>query len=752
MADKKIKNLCALAIAAVTFVYRFYLMTMNTFPPGADIGLHESVINSILGGKTSLFFNYYQMGGEVSATNPGYHIFTAFVMSMTGLQGYVAQAVVASFFSALLVLAAFLIVRQVWGEVAGFIVATLVTFSASDIIILSWGGYPNIVALTLIPVVFYLFLQPSKMSSRSYLAVASILIGSIFLTHVFSALVFVTIMVLTLLVCAVFSKKTGLSKKQAISWLMPIGFGVLLVSPYLVNVVPLYFGSASTVTGAVSETSQAVLETSLIPLEIIGLSLIPIILFFVFSKFRNGKFLTIPAVFFACWILVPALSTQTYLLGVYLDYQRFLYFLALPAIVSVGLVIASVPNALSRAAKMLRDLGRLKIKMKPAFNVSKRAWSAILLTVLVVGVLFTPLFSLPNVAVAQADFFQVMNSQEYQAIQWVENNTPVGSVCVADAEFGWWLSGFAERPTLSAVNPQYLILQREIAPAAVATNLLKADYLVDNGLIQVEQAGAYANDNTHEILAMLNNSYVYPTVFSLNDTQIKLLYTQNGVSRQVSLADFNQTATQVISNPDNASFLITRENPFLTVTEEITIFKGVSYAEVSLLLQNCSASISLDWLQLPFQSRGFPLQHGDSIAVVDGALHEITQIVFPSGELGSDVVMQQNPSSYELIYNLQGNASSRVGFYVGLSQYNPEASSNQPSFWYSLIENNSKTFLAKTSNLPLNCFDYQQAISQWNISYIAVRDFSQIPRFTDNPMFTLVFKNSQVAIFKVNKS
>ena len=94
-----------------------------------------------------------------------------------------------------------------------------------------------------------------------------------------------------------------------------------------------------------------------------------------------------------------------------------------------------------------------------------------------VVVLFTPLFSLPNDGVAQANYFQVMNPTEYQAIQWVKANTPVGSVCVADAEFGWWLSGFAQRPTLSAVDPQYLILQHEIGQATVATDLLTADYI-----------------------------------------------------------------------------------------------------------------------------------------------------------------------------------------------------------------------------------------------------------------------------------
>lgn len=629
MVEKRNRNLLLIIIFAGAFAYRFFLVTMNTYPPGADIGLHQSVIASITAAKPSFFYNYYQMGGGVSATNPGYHIFTAFLISMTGLQNYLAQALVASFFSAFLVISSFLLVRQVWSELAAFVVAILMAFSASDIIILSWAGYPNIVTLMLIPVVFYLFLHPSKLFSKSYIAVASVLIGAIFLTHVFSGFVFAGIALFALFICGLLSKKTGLTKKQAFSWLMPMGIGLLLVSPYIVNVIPTYFGPQSTIVDAASETVQAVLETRLAPIQIILLSLIPFFLFFAFSKFKKNKFLSVPAILFASWLLVPALGTQTYLFGVYLDYERFLYFLALPAIICLSLVITSLPNALSRMAQTLQKAANLKVSFKKAApKVSKRIATAVFLTALVILVLFTPLFSLPNAGIAQADYFQVMNSSEFQAIQWVKDNTSAGSVCVADAQFGWWLSGFAQRPTLSAVDPQYLILQHEIGPATVANDLLTADYIVNNGLIEIQQTGAYSNDNTHEILAVLNSSYVHPPIFMLNDTQISLLYRQNGSPQQLSLADFTQTSTTVESNANNASFIVTRQNELLKITEEITVFKGVSYAQISFVFQSCSGGVDFDWLQLPFQARGFPVQSGNSIGIVDNVLHEVNQLCF----------------------------------------------------------------------------------------------------------------------------
>ena len=72
-------------IFAFGFVYRMVLMLRETFPPGADIGLHNSIIHSITqGGNVDFLYNYYHMGGGSSVTFPGYHIFTSYLILVTG--------------------------------------------------------------------------------------------------------------------------------------------------------------------------------------------------------------------------------------------------------------------------------------------------------------------------------------------------------------------------------------------------------------------------------------------------------------------------------------------------------------------------------------------------------------------------------------------------------------------------------------------------------------------------------------------
>jgi hypothetical protein len=49
----------------------------------------------------------------------------------------------------------------------------------------------------------------------------------------------------------------------------------------------------------------------------------------------------------------------------------------------------------------------------------------------------------------------------------------------------------------------------------------------------------------------------------------------------------------------------------------------------------------------------------------------------------------------------------------------------------------------------MDTFDYQAALQQYSVSYIANRDFELNPKFANDPKFNLVFINTKVAIFKV---
>ena len=111
--------------------------------------------------------------------------------------------------------------------------------------------------------------------------------------------------------------------------------------------------------------------------------------------------------------------------------------------------------------------------------------------------------------------------------------------------------------------------------------------------------------------------------------------------------------------------------------------------------------------------------------------------------------MRENPNSYELVCNLDGKTSVQAQFYVGLSQYQAYPENTQTKYLQSLITSNKETYLHRVSNESIDFFDYKTAIEEWNISYIIIRNAATIPRLAKDSLFSLVFKNSEVAIFEV---
>jgi hypothetical protein len=779
MVETSNKKILLLLILAFAFVNRYLLMTWNIFPPGADIGLHQSIIYSIMPGHTTFVYNYYHMGGGASATNPGYHIFVAFIMLMTGIQDYVAQTLVVCLFSTFIVLATFIITREVWNESAAYIVAFLATISSGDIAMITWAGYPNVITLMLIPAIFFMYLQRHRFSTGSFLAVTSLLIGAVFLTHTFSALMFIAITATAAFFGIIFAKKIGISRTYFIPWLVPIVIGALTVSPYLYELAPLYFGAQGTVTGEVAAINQALLATRLVPVSIVFFSLIPFILVFLISKEYKHKFLTVPTLLFAAWIIVPALLTQSFLIHIYLDYNRFLYFLALPEIVFIGLLIDHGSRWLSIAIDYLMASVRnnpvqipqvhlyprlaklsLRLKQSEKYFDRKNIYAIFVVVFLVFCLLLLPVFTPPSVGIVETGFYQTMSLPEYQGVQWVRQNTPIGSVCVTDALYGWWLSGFAERPTLAAVSPQFLILAREYEPAKMATSLLDTDYVIDNGLFQLREDGAYVSRHNPMFLYKFNDTVDPFPFFHFNSSEITIMVRQGIALEQYDLNQLPPIGMHIQNTSDYATIFITRGNQLFNFTEETTVYSGVAFANMSMTMQS-NDGVSLDWARLVMHTKGQAINGTNTTALITTYNGLAGQLVFTKGQPATYPLTTDNPSALELDYNLQGSSKAEIQFYVGIYPFefplSYKTADEKATFLSEMIANrtdptNPVFYLNKIKDFPLDVFDYRSSIKDWNVSYIILRNPDQILRFTDDPMFTLAFINKDVTIVMVKPS
>jgi hypothetical protein len=108
----------------------------------------------------------------------------------------------------------------------------------------------------------------------------------------------------------------------------------------------------------------------------------------------------------------------------------------------------------------------------------------------------------------------------------------------------------------------------------------------------------------------------------------------------------------------------------------------------------------------------------------------------------------QNPCITELSYNLQGKSAAEIQILVGIYQVSENDIENPVSLNETLTVN-AQNPLEPSVSLPITTFDYKEAIQANSISYVANRDFELNPKFADDPEFSLVFINNEVAIFKV---
>ena len=764
------KYLLLFLVLAFSFVYRMLLMHWATYPPGADIGLHESIIHSItLSGNTNFLWNNYQMGGGLSLTFPGYHIFVSYVILITGMPDYLAHSLVVSFFSSFIVLCAYLITRTVWSKSAALIVAFLVAISRFDIEMLLWGGYPNVITLLLIPLTFYLYLQRDKLSLVPFLATTTLLSGAIFLTHSLSAVMFVGITFATVIFVSLFSKKIGVSKIHLLIWLLPIFLGAILVSPFLVEAAPAYLGANSeTFTGGVSDIRLALLSTRVLPLEWVIPLFACVIFFFLFSKKYKGNFFTVPAFLLTFWILVPMLFTQGYLVGIYTDYNRFLYFIILPIIILIGFGIDHGSGFFARITDTYLSLTKKqphtqkntnKLSSRLLSRLSrKNIYACFALSFLLFSFFVVPIFLTPFQGVTIQSFYQTMNDPRYEAIQWARQNTPVGSVFVSDAYYGWWFSGFAERPTLSAVDPQYLTLAREFEPAKVAKSLLDTDYMVDNGLIQVREDGGYIGRHNPVILAKLNWTYFPYSFLNFNNSKTKIQYRIGDSLQFLYVEQLPVKEMRMENDTEHATIVVEKGNSFLNYTQLTTVYKGVRFVNMSVTVESTVEDVSLDWVQFFVDSKGkvIPPMQNKTVGLLDEGVKAFGQLIFNEEQPDVEIVNGENPCILGLLYNLQGESKGEIQ--ISVSAYsvtndprfyqNPET---RADYFNEIINGNLNSSQEQVSDLPLDVFDYQKSMNDWNISYIACRDSELIPKFANDPAFSLVFINNDVAIFMVKK-
>ena len=740
-----------LAIFGFSFLFRAAIIFHNPYPPSSDVGLHGSIINLILDEGELPNWNPYHMGGEQLATPPGFHFFVSVLILFTGMPIVSAQLITATFFSSIIVFPAYLISKRIWrNKNAGLLAAFFASISALSIEMISWGGYTNILSLSLIIIIFYLFLRNVDKPSYRHLLMGTLLFGALIVTHTFSLSVVFPILVVYLVLLLI-GKLRKLREMRILNMLrffaVSVTLGIVAVSPWVLRVFNFYINASSegALTGGLDNRNLILANRTVSPI-LLTLIVVLIPAFFMLKASRK-RYVDRASLLLVAWFLVPVVMTQAYIVGIYTDYSRFMYFIDFPGIIiiSAGLLYLSryTSIAMNRVPKI--RLHRIK-KTLPliAFNV------------IIFIFITTSLWSIfPDEGMKRANFYSTIQQPEDTTLEWIKNYTPEDSILVSDHLYGWWLSGLAERPTLSAAGLEFLIYSHELEVAKSSQLLLDTNYHIDNGLIQVRDNGGYISKKDTEFSIEPWNGKSFP-IFNVQEAGVVFWYLQDTQEGELNviqtIAEMETIGTPIIIKNENSVTLIVQyEDELFTVNRTLVVKRGERFAELSydievkdeqthlyhimLTMYTGEGSLTFDWEEKSWygfyywnQVCGQVIFQGDIPSQIDYIEKERVETIFVY------------PTEQRTI-----NIKALVGVFDA-----------QDLNWHNEVEEKYREFLESPEKkeptaTSVSVWEYTEMIEKYGVSFVVCRDEEVYLKFSENPNFRLIFNSGNVAVFQVVK-
>jgi len=732
-------------IFIVAFLLRAGVLFRSEYPPSTDIGLHSSIIHLILDEGELPLWNPLHMGGEPLTNPPGYHFFASIIVLFTGIPLLAAQTLIAALFSSFAVFPTYIVSKKIWrSRGAGLLAAFLVTVSGLSLEILGWGGYPNVIALTLIVMIVSLLLENADNPHHSTLLAAALIFGSLTLTHPFSLFVLFSVLIayISLLLIGKPLKLWEKNDLHVIRFLLISAvLGALLTFPWLLRVSSFYLEmlSEAVFLGGMEANRNLILLNRRVDISVLVLVGAVIPTLFLLRASRR-KYVDSQSLLLVTWYVVPLVLTQAHIAGIFVDYSRFLYF-------------ADFPGFLILSAALLY-LFRYVLTAIKKFSVAKWNWSGraasqiVLPAILLMVYVISPSMITPMEALNRMNFYTSVNEPEAAAMTWIQHKTADSSILVSDHLYGWWLSGVAQRSTLSAVSPEFLLYPHEVEIAESALLLLDTDYCIDNGLIQVREDGGYLA--RHNPVFIINREQQLPySVFHFNEDETTIFVRRGEIDQVLDVSDVDAVETYLNLNSEDAAVLsMIRENSFLKVNKTVTVCHGVRFAELSFEIEATDEETSINWARLILHLRmGELMVNQQMIGLFDSAAMVVGQIVFKDLLPESKIYTRENPSSVEFLYSARNRTSVRIRLLVGLF----DVRDLMHEEILEMLDDVPEDHMRASGDSPLVVSSYRETLERLNIAFIVCRDQELYSKFSDNPEFQLVYCGWYVAVFEVVK-
>jgi hypothetical protein len=757
---KKIFEFAFAAVFSAVILVLFYsIISMNGLVLGNDPAVHLE--------KAQIFLQT----GEISLENLGwtpplFQILLAMLISFTGATSFTQlifiEKTLAVLIDWLLFLSVYLIGSKFFGKKIGGIAAVLLLFCVPMYELNLWGGYTTVLGLAFM---FLLFLYlPLAVKNSEYIVIAFMAAFSLVLSHQLTAFLTVLILPPIILFMLIKFRGRGTHLKALIAVILGGGIAFFLyyfqaMLPYLGVLVEHVFFAQKTMAYQIPATTLSAFMVNFGFVFIIAFAGIFIAFFNLRAKKEPLFFLILLLSF-----LVPLVLAESYLFGLYLPFQWFVYYLMPPMAVlaAVSLVFAA-DQVSSFYLKHRKSWKKFRLK-------------AVTVTVVaLVCLLFVFRFGTVYGKIMEGSvYYSTSDVKAYDAGVWLNTNYPGEATVVVTEVPGFWFTMFSDKSVIAATDP---VIERN----AIAEAVLALSYEMEHPLTLVkayEAKGAISDEN----YVSMNDVWKRVSYSSADGDTVS--YRENGVAHNdIKLSTFSRE--------------ITFEDDGMPKKLLISYSNGEVAVSQTVLMQNDSYPLEVTWTVSALRSditdvslyvsNFFDLQFSFLKAYLPGVLDWQNPWSKPSNTQGTNWSVV-NFSRSTLTDNYVGFYDEKDKVAFGLKfeelpdwgnvgalsdmqidavrfQYNfDKISANQTvSFTYQVLTFSQSSYPAMqqpselkslfdakpSATFEVSSRDYQDYIKQNNIQFI-VYDKNQLdPKIVNCKQLELIYSNDRYLIFKI---
>jgi hypothetical protein len=598
--ERNIEVAFIVVFSILIFTFFFFFLGANGLVLGNDPAVHLETAK------------YFLSTGSMPISSilwlpPLYHLALSTFIVFTGAATVDQQLLVMKAMTALmdwlLVFSVYFLAAKFFTKKTGVIAASLLLLCFPLYELNSWGGYTSILSMSFMALLFVYLALPLKSASNAL--VAFILAFSVVLSHQLAT--FVSVFILAPFIIVVLVKSRGNYSKVMIAAIIGggIAFGIYYLQPmlpYLGQLIQIVFFQIQTMTYQIPSVSFSSFITYfgfILFFAFAGLA----IAFYELKKRKSLIFYLLLTLAF----LVPVFFSQSYLVGFYLPFQWFVYYM-LPALV----VLSAVTFAFVLDAAF------------SAYSNNKQGWRrnflkvfSVAMIIVLSAVMVLHFQTLSGKLAEDTAFYSTSDVNAYQAGTWLRQNYPDTSTeVVVSQRPGHWFWAFSGLNVSAETDP---VVNWNTNAECVLD--LSYELVHPLTMVRVYDAKTGVSDESYVQMNMvwrrIANSPLDETFFTYQD--------QNSTWHSYALADLNRTISMdEVHSPKKISVTYSGDN--FKLTENI-LFENDTYPQT--VIWQLSAYSDLNYVSL-YLSEYFDQAFNFNKATVPGVLNWANPLSNPS--------------------------------------------------------------------------------------------------------------------------